>query len=361
MTSRIQSGGRPLDRLQSWTSAVFEACDLPADAASLAARMLVRSEARGYKTHGLGRIPSYVDRIQAGDFNARPRMEHRSFAGGVVLEADGAMGQLAGPHAVTLGLAALQTSASVLVAIRECGHLGALGIHALLAAEAGAFCLIGQRTPPLLAMEGFSRPAIGHNPIAFGCPLPSEDPIVFDIACSVAARGHILLAAREGKPIPSGWAVDEAGMPTTDAQRALSGALLPVGGHKGVGLSMLVECLAGAMAASAASLPSMQDPIPASGAVGRQGGFVWMVRPGAFVDESLFSLYMRQWTRHYLDSGGDHGRLPGARGARLEADARAGGLRIAPSIETELVSLGDRLDIPFPAALRPEGRSQRTE
>lgn len=341
---------RRVESLEQWTAAVFAACDMPAEAAGLAATMLVRSEMRGYRTHGLSRIPSYVERLLAGDFNARPNLRHRSFPGGIVLDADGAMGQIAGPHAVTIGLEALEKSASVLIAIRECGHLGALGIHALLAAEAGAFCMLGQRTPPLLAMEGFAHAAIGHNPIAFGCPMPSGAPIVFDIACSVAARGHILLAAREGNSIPAGWAVDDTGAPTTDARRALSGSLLPVGGHKGVGMSMMVECLAGAMAASAASLSSMQDAVPQSGAVGRQGGFMWLVKPGAFVDDSLFGAYMDQWTRYYLDAGRGRSRLPGARGARQEAEGFAEGLEVPASIEAELSAVGERLEIPFPAS-----------
>ncbi len=338
----------PVDVLERWTKAVFSSCGMPEDAASLAASVLVRSEMRGYRTHGLSRVPSYVERLNAGDFNARPEMRHRMFPGGIVLDADGAMGQVAGPQALTLGLEVLGKSASVLIAIRECGHLGALGIHALLAAEAGAFCMLGQRTPPILAMEGFSHAAIGHNPIAFGCPMSSGPPIVFDIACSVAARGHILLAAREGNSIPPGWAVDETGAPTTDAQQALSGALLPVGGHKGVGMAMMIECLAGALAASAGSLSSMQDSIPKSGAVGRQGGFMWLVKPGAFVEESLFGSYMDQWTRHYLDAGGGRSRLPGARGARREEEGFAKGLDISGAIESELASLGDRLGIPFP-------------
>src|SRR5690606_23212987 len=96
----------PVEMLEQWTTAVFAACDMPAETAGLAATMLVRSEMRGYRTHGLGRIPSYVERLQAGDFNARADMRHRSFPGGIVLDADGAMGQIAGPQAVTLGLEA---------------------------------------------------------------------------------------------------------------------------------------------------------------------------------------------------------------------------------------------------------------
>ena len=178
--------------------------------------------------------------------------------------------------------------------------------------------MIGQRTPPMLAMPGFARAAIGHNPLAFGCPMPGSAPIVFDIACSVAARGHILLAAREGRPIPEGWALDEEGAPTTDTQRALRGMLLPVGGHKGIGIAMMVECLAGALAATADSSRSDRNAIPASGAVGRQGAFLWLVRPGAFVDSAVFGDYMTEWTDSYLEAGGEQARLPGARGERLE-------------------------------------------
>ena len=327
---------------------MFAACGMPAGDAQLAGALLVRSELRGYRTHGMTRVASYVERLRAGDFNPRPAMGHRACPGGVVLDADGAMGQVAGPRAIELGREALKDSASVLIAVRECGHLGALGIHALLAAEAGFFCVLGQRTPPLLAMEGFKRAAIGHNPIAFGCPVPGRDPLVFDIACSVAARGHILLAAREGKPIPAGWAVDEDGAPTADARRALKGALLPAGGHKGLGIAMMVECLAGAMAATAASLDPVHNALPESGAVGRQGAFFWLVRPGAFLDEGLFGSYMAAWTKTYLEAGAGKARLPGSRGAQLEKQGREQGIEIGAAIGEELAKLGERVGVPFP-------------
>jgi LDH2 family malate/lactate/ureidoglycolate dehydrogenase len=333
--------------LERWTARIFGACGMPGAAADLSAAVLVRSELRGYRTHGMTRVPSYAERLQAGDFNPRAAMRHRASPGGITLDADGAMGQVAGPHAIELGVAALANSASVLIAVRECGHLGALGIFALMAAEAGTFCLLGQRTPPLLALEGFARPAIGHNPIAFGCPVPGAEPLVFDIACSVAARGHILLAAREGKAIPAGWALDDTGAPTTDAKRALKGALLPMGGHKGIGIAMLVECLAGAMAATAASLDPAYNALPESGAVGRQSAFFWMVKPEAFGDGSLFGDYMQAWTRNYVEAGGGKAKLPGGRGARLEKEGRERGIELAPAIVKELTALGERLDVPL--------------
>lgn len=334
--------------LEQWTTAVFETSGMPPGDAALSARLLVRSELRGYATHGMTRVASYVERLASGAFNPRPAMSHRATPGGIVLEADGAMGQVAGPLALSLGRAELERSASVLIVIRECGHLGALGIHALMAAEAGLFCVVGQRTPPLLAMPGFRAPAIGHNPIAFGCPLPQGGPLVFDIACSVAARGHILLAAREGRPIPEGWAVDADGVPTTDARRALAGALLPMGGHKGVGIAMMVECLAGALGATVdAGLPG-RDRLPEAGAVGRQGGFMWLVRPAAFGEAGAFDAAMAGWTEGYVDAGAPDARLPGSRGQTLEARGRADGVSLPAAIGAELTALGERIGLPFP-------------
>jgi LDH2 family malate/lactate/ureidoglycolate dehydrogenase len=334
--------------LENWVKGLFAACGVPLEDAELASAGIVRSELRGYRTHGMTRIASYVERLQSAVMNPRPDIRHTECPGGIVLDADGGMGHVAGPRAVMLAQNALAASASVLVAIQSCGHLGALGIHALLAAEGGAFCMIGQRTPPLLAMPGFARPAIGHNPIAFACPVGGGTPIVFDIACSVAARGKILLADREGRRIPEGWALDDRGNPTTDTQLALHGMLLPTGGHKGIGIAMMVECLAGALTASANALQADSNALPDGGAPGRQGAFLWLVRPGAFVDAALFGEYMSGWTASYLGAGGDSARLPGARGDLMERDGRANGIELPGSIEHELQGLGARFGVPFP-------------
>ena len=333
--------------LQRWTAEVLVACDLPPQDALQAATLLVRSELRGLHTHGLTRLPSYVQRLKEGDFNARPKFEHRSFAGGIVLDADGAMGHVAGPFAVQLARQALESRQRGRGLGQSCGHLGALGIHALLAAEAGLFCLVGQRTPPLLSLEGFEAAAIGHNPVAFACPVPGEAPLVFDVACSVAARGHVLTAARDGHDIPEGWAVDAAGQPTTDPHAALGGALLPMGGHKGLGLAMMIECLAGGLAATTAALEPQANLIPQTGAVGRQGAFLWAVRPGAFATDGLFGTYTTHWVGEFRARGGACARLPGQRAAQLEQQQREHGIELAPALLKDLRALGERLRIPL--------------
>ncbi len=337
---------RPAD-LEDWTAAVLQRAGVPAGDARIAAGLLVRSDLRGWRTHGLTRVASYVQRLESGEFNPRPDMRHKVRGGIAVFEADGAMGHVASPAVVAVGLEQLKHQPSVFVAVRDIGHLGALGVHAIAAAEAGAFCMLGQHTPPLLAMPGFKGPAIGHNPFAFGCPVPGADPLVFDMACSVAARGHILLAAREGRPIPEGWALDADGVPTTDAKRALAGPLLPTGGHKGIGMAMMIELLAGAFSASAESLERGPTTMASGGAGGRESAFFWFVDPGAFASRAVFDAYMRQWVGTYLEAGGEAGRLPGHRGAELERATLAGGLDVAPAIEKELRELGARLGVPF--------------
>ena len=335
--------------LESWTAAILQRVGVPQADARTAAALLVRSDLRGWRTHGLTRVASYVQRLETGEFNARPDMRHVQRAGVFVFEADGAIGHVAAPAVVALGLEQLKHQAAVFVAVRDIGHLGALGVHAIAAAEAGMFCMLGQHTPPLLAMKGFKGPAIGHNPLAFGCPVPGADPLIFDMACSVAARGHILLAAREGRPIPEGWALDADGAPTTDAERALAGPLLPTGGHKGIGMAMMIELLAGAFSASAASLERGPTTMASGGAGGREAAFFWFVNPAAFASREVFNAYMSQWTGTYLEAGGDEGRLPGHRGAELEKTALAKGLDVPPAIERELRALGEKLGVPFEA------------
>jgi len=117
--------------LTHWSASVLESCQVPPEEALQAAHLLVRSDLRGYTTHGMTRLPSYVERLLANDFNPRAQLRHREFPGGIVLDADGAMGQIAGGLAIRLALQALERSASVLVAVQSCGHMGALGVYAL--------------------------------------------------------------------------------------------------------------------------------------------------------------------------------------------------------------------------------------
>lgn len=341
------------NHLVPWAARILHAADVPLEDATETARLLVRSDRRGYGTHGLARLASYVERLRDGSFNPRPRISVRRRKASVwTVEADGALGQVLGAHVLDAVRMPLQSEPLLWVTVHRTGHLGALGILALEAAEAGFMCWVGQRTPPLMGLPGFKQRAIGHNPFAFAAPAgPGQAPFVFDMACSVAARGHILLAAREEKPVPAEWALDTDGAPTTDAAAAAAGMLQPAGDYKGMGLAMMIECLAAALGAEPDAPGKAAMQLPANGAVGRESAFFLFLNPALMGDEHAFAAYMQHWMDHYLESGAGAARIPGARGDSLETDSCLHGVTYPPGVEAELRQLAERWRHPMPQAL----------
>ncbi len=345
--------------LRDWMADILERAQVPREDAILTADFLLRSDARGVGTHGISRLPAYVQKLHSGEVNSRPNISIHGASGLLTIEADGALGQVAAARALKHGLARLALVPMVLCQLRECGHLGALGLYALAAAEAGAIAVVAQRTPPLVSMPGLAGPVIGNNPLAFACPIAGRAPLVVDMASSVAARGHILLRARTGEPIPEGWAVDGNGVPTTDASAALEGALMPSGGHKGLALAMLVELLAGAMTATPASIHAVQSQpkVATLGAVGRQSACILLFNQQALGADhaaqgaDLAAQYLRAWSDDYLERGGSKARLPGVRGDQLEKQTRVSGIQIAGSLLAELQQLAVGSGIALPEAL----------
>lgn len=331
-----------------WAGAVLQTAGVPPQDAQHTARLLVRSDQRGFGTHGMARLTSYLERLGDNSFNPRPRLDLQRKGAAWTLEADGALGQVVGMHVLDAALPYLQNEPLLWVSVHHTGHLGALGILALEAAEAGLVCLMGQRTPPLLGLPGFHRRAIGHNPFAFAAPAGAgRAPFVFDMACSVAARGHILLAAREGKPVPADWALDLQGAPTTDAQAAAAGMLQPTGGYKGMGLAMMIECMAAALGARPDAAASASMELTAGGAVGRERAFFLFMNPAVAGDAQAFTDYMQHWIDYYVESGDGHARVPGQRGGSMELGSSTEGISYPPGLDAELQRLAEKLGLPL--------------
>src|SRR5690606_29799284 len=142
------------------------------------------------------------------------------------------------------------------------------------AAEAGMVAVLAQATQPFMALPGWTKRAIGNNPLAFAVPLRNRSPLVFDMAASVVARGHLRQALRERTPIPEGWALAPDGTPTTEPEAAWAGAVLPAGGYKGMGLAMIVQTLVNSLRGSTASVNSGTKEGKAS-----MGGFLMVLNP----------------------------------------------------------------------------------
>ncbi len=221
-------------------------------AARATARALVAAEADGQSGHGLSRVPSYALQARTGkvDGAARPRAVRVAPA---VLRVDAGFG-FAYP-AIDLAIAELAPLARAqgiaMAAVHRSHHFGQVGAHAERLARAGLVALVFGNTPKAMPFWGGREPMLGTNPLAFSVPWPvGPAPLVIDLALSVAARGKIVAAQKAGRRIPSDWAVDRDGRPTTDPTAALAGSLAPIGGAKGGALALMVEILGAALTGS---------------------------------------------------------------------------------------------------------------
>ena len=158
------------------------------------------------------------------------------------------------------------------------------------------------------------------------------------------------MAMREGKPLPEGWAIDRQGRPTIDAEAAMLGSILPAGGHKGMGIAMMVPVLSGVLAGTADTLEQFGKPPLLTGATGHQSAFFWFIRQNAFISAEDFAEQMIGWASHYT-SRSSEARLPGTRGAALEARCEAQGLALEGPLLTRLRALGERVGVPLPTPL----------
>jgi len=214
--------------------------------ASAIAECLVQTNLWGIDSHGVIRIPEYLERFRSGAMNARPDVRtFRSEGALEVLDADNCAGYIAGRAAMSRAIELARESAIAGVGIINSNHCGATSLYARMALEHDMIGIAMSNVAPNMVMTGGSRPITGNNPIAVAVPTFSEFPFVLDISLSAVAGGKLLVAAKNGDEIPLGWATDSEGRPTTDPNVGFNGFLLPVGGHKGFGLSLLVDILCG--------------------------------------------------------------------------------------------------------------------
>lgn len=325
--------------LQRWMEQIFAACGVTPSDAQTTAEVLTATNLRGVDTHGVARVPAYVDLLQRKAVNPTPRMTCERRAGVLHFDGDRGLGQACGVKAVEFGIEAARTEGCIAVVMRHVGHLGALGHFTRIAAEANLIALMMQNGPPIMAMPGAKRPAIGNNPLSFAAPRPQGAPLVFDMAASETAFGRIIAAANTGAEIPDGWALDREGRPTRSAAAALDGMLLPTGGHKGIGIAMLVEVLAG-------SLTGIQPGKQGSGKMmpPEFGGFLLLLNP-ELIAGAGYAAHIGEWVADYLASSDDM-RVPGDRTSRTELERRKDGIPIPPGLLADLSRIADRLGVP---------------
>ena len=226
----------------------FCGAGVSAEDAGITAGILVDAEILGIGTHGIIRIPQYVDRIRRGGVDARAavRIERKS-PSLAIAEGGNGLGTVVGGRALETARELAAGAGIAWVGCRHSNHLGALAPYALRACDAGFVLVAGTNASTTMIPWGGSARRMGNNPLCVAAPCADGSHFILDMAMSVAARGKIRAARDAGVPIPEGWAVDGSGSPTTDPVEALAGSLLAVGGYKGSGLSLAVDMLSGVL------------------------------------------------------------------------------------------------------------------
>ena len=302
------------------------------------ASMLVQAEIDGQSGHGLSRVESYAAQARTGkvDGSAQPRIE-RTRPGVLMVDVGHGFFYPAMDAAEDAIIDAARENGIAAAGFVRSHHAGALGIVVERFAERGLVALMFANTPKAMTAWGGRSPLYGTNPIAFAAPAPNAPPIVVDLALSRVARGKILEASQDSRPLPQGWAKDADGNPTTDATAALEGSLEPAGGAKGAALALMVEVLAAALVG--ANLSSEASSFfDGAGDPPGVGQLLIALDPGAFGGEIA-----AEKIGHLVDAitAEDGARVPGSARHTRRITAESSGVFVAPAVLTRLRSLAN--------------------
>ncbi|MDO6565161.1 Ldh family oxidoreductase [Amphritea sp. 1_MG-2023] len=301
--------------------------------ANMVADALVAADADGLSSHGVSRLPAYADQAKSGkvDGFAVPDVVLTS-AAAVRVDARSGFAFPAVAQGLTEAAALVKQTGIVGVGIGRSHHMGAAGYHVERMAQQGLIALGMTNSPAAIAPWGGQQRLFGTNPIAFACPRVAAPPLVIDLSLSKAARGKVKLAADQQQSIPEGWAVDTDGQPTTDAQAALDGSMLPMGDAKGAALVLLVEILSATLTGSNYGYEAGSF-FTGSGTAPNIGHFFILIDPQRFALQNFSQRFELLLAAIEAQQGT---RLPGERRLRLRRQAEQDGVFIPDSLYANL-------------------------
>ncbi|MET3923917.1 Ldh family oxidoreductase [Devosia sp. 2618] len=320
------------ERLEKLTASLFARHGLAEADANIIARCLIRADLRGVGTHGISRLPIYLERLKRGLINAASELElSEPSAVCALLDGDNGFGFIAATRAMDQAIARADQFGIGMVGVKRSNHFGMAACYLLQAIDAGYVALVLTNASATMPVWGGREPFLGTSPFAFGAP--GNPPIVLDMATSVVARGKIRVAAAKGEPIPQGWALDADGNPTTDAQAGYDGTILPLGGPKGSGLSLMMEIIAGVMtgAAFGGQVRNQYDSFEGEPDVGHT---MIALKPGVFVGNDYALRIAELVARAKASTPVDPAQpilMPGEPEAMREADRRLNGIPLSIS------------------------------
>jgi LDH2 family malate/lactate/ureidoglycolate dehydrogenase len=343
--------------LEAFAARIMRTVGLSEVDAQTVAWALVRANLEGIDTHGVSRLALYARRVRAGLAAARPALRWSYPAPAVaLLDADNALGPVAATAAMDEAVRLAQAQGVGMVAVAHTNHAAALSAYTERAAAAGCIALMTCNTPPAIPPWGGRVAFFGTNPLAFAAPGPTstEPAVVVDMATSIVARGNIIMAARQGQPIPEGWAIDAEGNPTTDAKAALAGAVLPMAGAKGYALALMIEILS-AIVPGTSWGPQVRSPYDDWTAPTDAGLWCLAIHLGSLMSPEDYTTRlggMLVAMRQTPTAPGQRIRVPGERRAGTRARRLVEGIPIDPATRAELDALSAEVGV-VPLEWRP--------
>ncbi len=249
----------------------------------ICSKALINAELVGAHSHGLSRLKMYCDRIQKKVINPKPKIKIKKISQSISqIDANNSIGFVAADIGIKQAIKNAKKTGMGLVGIRNSGHYGLSGYYAEQAVKKNLIVFCFTNAPPAIAPHGARKSLFGTNPICFGTPTSSKVPFILDTSVSVINRGKIRVAARNGKKIPKGVALDKFGKPTTDAKKALAGVQLPIAGFRGSGLAWMVDILSGVFTGGNHG-GKVKDPFDDFSGPQNIGHLFFVMKPNLFV------------------------------------------------------------------------------
>jgi L-2-hydroxycarboxylate dehydrogenase (NAD+) len=337
------------ENLESFMSALFEQTDMSREDAAYCALCLVQTNLWGIDSHGVLRAPIYIERLRSKAMNPAPNVKKVCGFGALeVLDGDDGMGFIVGRAAMTRAIELAEQHGISAVGVNRSNHFGAAALFARMATDRGLIGIVMTNVIPNVVAPGGSKPITGNNPIAFGVPTFREFPFMLDISLSTVAGGKLLLASKKGERIPLDWATDKDGRPTDDPDLAFAGFLLPVGGHKGLGLSYVVDILSGLITGGVFQ-HEMKSMYKHRDEPSLTSHFMIVINPLAIMsreemEERMANFYQTIKASPMWDDSREM-MLPGEIEHRTAVSRQANGIPLPVNLYNDLVSLGNELGV----------------
>lgn len=352
MIQPVQAGALrfPADALRAWGRSCLQAQGVPEEDAACVADSLVQTSLWGIDSHGIARLPHYLNRLSHGSIRARPdiRIERSGPASAQVHGGQG-LGIVVAHRANALAMEIAREAGVAAVGVSDSSHCGAVGLYSRAAARQGLIGLAFTHSDSMAAPHGGHLPYLGTNPIAAAFPRAGGEPVCLDMATTSIPWNRVMNARREGMTLPSGVGLDEAGRDVTDphAMRALRPLGGPEYGYKGYGLALMVELLCGPLNGNpyGPHIPPMYDRLDQPR---RLGAFFIVIDPARFGGGAGLAGVVERMAAELAAQPGSP-RMPGDPELAEQAEREARGVPIEPGLMAEFQSWSERLGVAMPA------------